>query len=130
VERLRLADGAPVILERRFVVESLCPGLHQRDFGASLYGIWTDRYKLEIAGADQTIRAAPIRGREARLLEVSGGAAGLVVRSVGWLRDGKPLWWEQTIYRGDAYAFRNRLGPVQTARPAAGLFVGDAEEDF
>jgi len=130
VERLRLADGAPVILERRFVVESLCPGLHQRDFGSSLYGIWTDRYKLEIAGADQTIRAAAIRGREARLLEVSGGAAGLVVRSVGWLRDGKPLWWEQTIYRGDAYAFRNRLGPVQTARPAAGRFVNDADEDF
>ena len=130
VERLRLADGVPVILERRFVVESLCPGLHQRDFGASLYGIWTDRYKLEIAGADQTIRAAAIRGREARLLEVSGGAAGLVVRSVGWLRDGKPLWWEQTTYRGDAYAFRNRLGPVQTARPAAGTFLAADEEDL
>ena len=128
VERLRLADGVPVILERRFVVESLCPGLHQRDFGASLYGIWTDRCKLEIAGADQTIRAAAIRGREARLLGVSGGAAGLVVRSVGWLRDGKPLWWERTIYRGDAYAFRNRLGPVQTARPAAGQFVADEED--
>jgi GntR family transcriptional regulator len=130
VERLRLADGAPVILERRFVVESLCPGLHQRDFGASLYGLWTDRYKLEIAGADQTIRAAAVRGREARLLGVSVGAAGLVVRSVGWLRDGKPLWWERTIYRGDAYAFRNRLGPVQTARPAAGQFVADDEEDL
>jgi GntR family transcriptional regulator len=130
VERLRLADGAPVILERRFVVESLCPGLHQRDFGGSLYGLWTDRYKLEIAGADQTIRAASIRGLDARLLGVSGGAAGLVVRSVGWLRGGKPLWWERTIYRGDAYAFRNRLGPVQTARPAAGQFVSDAEEDL
>jgi len=130
VERLRLADGAPVILERRFVVERFCPGLHQRDFGASLYGLWTDRFKLEIAGADQTIRAAAIRGGEARLLGVSGSAAGLVVRSLGWLRDGKPLWWERTIYRGDAYAFHNRLGPVQTARPAAGQFVADGEEDL
>jgi GntR family transcriptional regulator len=130
VERLRLVDGKPVILERRFVVESFCPGLHQRDFGSSLYGLWTDRFKLEIAGADQSIRAAAIRGREARLLAVSGGAAGLVVRSVGWLRDGKPLWWERTVYRGDAYAFQNRLGPVQTARPAAGQFVADSEEDL
>jgi GntR family transcriptional regulator len=130
VERLRLADGVPVILERRFVVESLCPGLRQKDFGASLYGLWTGRFRLEIAGADQTIRAAAIRGGDARLLDVSGGAAGLVVQSVGWLRDGKPLWWERTLYRGDAYAFRNRLGPVQTARPAAGGFIKADEEDF
>lgn len=128
VERLRLADAVPVILERRYVVERLCPGLHRRDFGSSLYGLWTDRFKLEIAGADQTIRAAAIRGREARLLEVPGGAAGLVVRSTGWLRDGKPLWWEQTLYRGDAYAFHNRLGAVQTARPAAGRFLAEPED--
>jgi GntR family transcriptional regulator len=130
VERLRLADGVPVILERRFVVEGLCPGLGRRDFGSSLYGLWTERFRLEIAGADQTIRAAAVRGREARLMGVSGGAAGLVVQSVGWLRDGKPLWWERTLYRGDAYAFRNRLGPVQTARPAAGGFITAEEEDF
>jgi len=130
VERLRLADGVPVILERRFVVERLCPGLHPRDFGSSLYALWTTRCRLEIGGADQTIRAAAIRGREAKLLRVSGGAAGLVVRSVGWLRDGKPLWWERTLYRGDAYAFRNRIGPIQTARPASGLFLKDGEEDF
>ena len=61
---------------------------------------------------------------------VSAGAAGLGVQSVGWLRDGKPLWWERTLYRGDAYAFRNRLGPVQTARPAAGGFITAEEEDF
>src|SRR5262245_27893366 len=73
VERLRLADGVPVILERRFIVERFCPGLHRRDFASSLYGLWTDRCKLEIAGADQTIRAAAIRGREARLLGVSAG---------------------------------------------------------
>jgi GntR family transcriptional regulator len=129
VERLRLADGVAVILDRRYVVESLCPGLHERDFGASLYKLWTERFRLEIAGADQTIRAAAIRGREARLLGVRSGAAGLVVRSAGWLRDHKPLWWERTLYRGDAYAFRNRLGPIQTARPAAGEFLGPDEVD-
>lgn len=130
VERLRLADGAPVILERRFVVEELCPGLHQRDFGSSLYGLWTGRFGLQIQGAEQTIRAVAIRGREARLLGVASGAAGLVVRSVGWLRNGRPLWWERTLYRGDAYAFRNRLGAVQTARPAAGMFLKGDDEDF
>jgi GntR family transcriptional regulator len=128
VERLRLADGVPVILEKRYVVESLCPGLHSRDFGSSLYAIWTERLKLEIAGADQTIRAAAIRGREAEFLDVRSGTPGLFVRSVGRLRDDRPLWWERTIYRGDTYAFRNRLGPVQTARPAAGEFIGPDDD--
>ena len=130
LERLRLADGVPVILERRHIVERLCPGLQRRDLTGSLYGLWTDRYKLEIAGADQMIRAAALRGADAKHLGVPAGSAGLVVRSLGWLRDARPLWWERTLYRGDAYAFRNRLGPIRTARPAAGEFLGPEEEDL
>jgi GntR family transcriptional regulator len=130
VERLRLADGVPVILERRVVAAGLCPGLRRQDFAGSLYGLWTGRFRLDVAGAEQSIRAAALRGREARLLGVPGGAAALEVRSVGRLRDDRPLWWERTLYRGDAYAFRNRLGPIQTARPASGVFLGPEEEDL
>ena len=129
LERLRLADGVPVILERRVIVAELCPGLTRTDLSGSLYELWTGRFKLEIAGADQTIRAAAFEARDAELLGVPGGAAGLVVRSVGVLRENRPLWWERTLYRGDAYAFRNRLGPIRTARPAAGEFVGPEDEE-
>ena len=128
LERLRLADGVPVILERRHIVEALCPGLKRSDLAGSLYGLWTERFKLEIAGAEQTIRAAPVQGPDAKHLRVPAGAAGLVVTSLGVLPENRPLWWERTIYRGDAYAFRNRLGPVQTARPAAGEFLGPDDD--
>ena len=130
IERLRLADGVPVILERRAVVAELCPGLTRADLGTSLYGLWTDRFKLEIAGADQTIRAAVLKGADAKVLGVPAGAAALLVRSIGVLRGDRPLWWERTLYRGDAYAFRNRLGPIRSARPAAGEFLGPEEEDL
>lgn len=130
LERLRLADGVPVILERRHIVEAHCPGLKRADLAGSLYALWTERFRLEIAGAEQTIRAASVRGADAKHLGVAPGAAGLVVRSLGLLRDQRPLWWERTIYRGDATAFRNRLGPIQTARPAAVDFLGpDDQED-
>ena len=121
MERLRLADASPVILERRWVVASLCPDLTEEDLRGSLYALWTGRYKLDVAGADETIGAVNIRGRDAELLRVPDGSAGLLVTSVGCLRDGRPLWWERTLYRGDAYEFHNRLGPIQTARPAAGV---------
>ncbi len=123
VERLRLANETPVILERRHVVARYCPGLSAAELEGSLYALWTDKYKLDITGADQTIRAMPIRGQDAKLLNVRTGAAGLLVMSVGYLSGGVPLWWERTLYRGDAYEFRNRLGPVQTARPAAGALL-------
>jgi len=129
LERLRLADGVPVILERRHIVEAFCPGLRRRDLAGSLYGLWTERYRLEIAGAEQTIRATAVRGADAKQLGVPDGSAGLVVRSLGVLRENRPLWWERTIYRGDAYAFRNRLGPIETARPAAGEFLSPDDQD-
>ena len=130
VERLRLADGVPVILERRTIVADLCPGLTRGDLAGSLFALWTGRFKLEIAGADQTIRAAALAGADAKLLGVASGSAGLEVRSLGVLRENRPLWWERTLYRGDAYAFRNRLGPIQTARPAAGEFLGPDDDDL
>ena len=123
IERLRLADDTPMILEHRYVVQKFCPDLSENELSGSLYAVWTDGYKLDIVGADQTIRAISIRGTEAKLLDVRSGAAGFLVTSTGYLSGGLPLWWEQTIFRGDAYEFQNRLGPIQTARPAAGTLL-------
>jgi len=67
VERLRLADGEPVILERRYFVEVLCPGLKQGDLDGSIYQFWRERYFLTIAGAEQTLRAVNIESSEAKL---------------------------------------------------------------
>jgi GntR family transcriptional regulator len=129
IERLRLADGRPVILEHRYVVTKFCPDLSEAELSGSLYGVWTERYRLDIVGADQTIRAVSIRGPEAKLLDVRSGAAGFRVTSTGYLSGGVPLWWERTIFRGDAYALHNRLGPIQTARPAAGTLLDLEEAD-
>jgi GntR family transcriptional regulator len=123
IERLRLTDDSPVILEHRYVVARLCPNLSAAELAGSLYALWIDKYKLDIIGADQTIRAVTITGDDARLLRVKSGAAGLLVMSVGFVRGDVPLWWERTLYRGDSYEFRNRLGPVQTAHPAAGALI-------
>jgi GntR family transcriptional regulator len=103
------------------VVLKFCPDLSERELAGSLYALWTDKYKLDIVGADQTIRAVSIDTPDAELLGVEDGSAGFLVISTGYLSGGVPLWWERTLFRGDAYEFHNRLGPVQTARPAAGM---------
>jgi len=123
MERLRLADKLPVILERRYVVAEFCPDLAQADVGGSLYAVWTERYRLTIEGADERLRAVNLRGAEARALRVRDGAAGLLVSSVGYLAGGRPLWSERTLYRGDAYEFHSRLGGIQPASYTQGKFL-------
>ena len=105
VERLRIADGLPVILERRHFLAALCPGLQESDLGGSLYQLWRERYFLNIAGAEQTIRAVNILGPEAELLHLHPGAAGLLNTSTGYIDGRRSLWFEQTLYRGDTYDF-------------------------
>ena len=116
MERLRLADGAPVIHERRWVPCELCRGLTRRDLHGSIYSFWTERLGLVIAGADQLIRAVNIRAPESALLGVRSGAAGFLVRATGCLADGRPLWTERTTYRGDVYEFHHQ-------RPVSGRLV-------
>jgi GntR family transcriptional regulator len=127
VERLRLADDLPVILERRYIAAEHCPGLREADLTGALYEVWRERYHLSIEGADERIRGVNLRGADARSLQVRDGAAGLLVTSVGHLSGGKPLWFERTLYRGDAYEFHNRLGPIQPAGNAQGRFLQGGE---
>ena len=111
MERLRLADELPVILERRYVVAKHCPALVERDLLGSLYDLWTQRYRLELAGADQAIRAIAF--------PETGGLACRVLMRGSWLP--QPVTCDlvnrsggtRTLYRGDTYEFRNQLGPIQ-----------------
>lgn len=123
MERLRVADEVPVILEKRYVVAAHCPEFNETDASGSLYGAWVHKYRLNPVGADQTVRAVSLHGADARLLEVRDGAAGMLVSSVGYLAGDAPLWFEHTLYRGDAYEFRNRLGGLQSAAFAGGRFL-------
>jgi DNA-binding GntR family transcriptional regulator len=123
IERLRLADAMPVILERRYVVAKYCPSLSKLDVSQSLYAVWTEKYQLPIEGADESIRAVNLRGGDARALKVRDGAAGMLVQSVGHLSERRPLWSERTLYRGDSYEFQNRLGGVQRQGHSTGKFL-------
>ena len=120
MERVRLADEVPVILEHRYVVEAHCPKLTRAQAGASLYRAWTKTHGLAIAGANEVIRAVLLTKAEARHLQATARSAAFEVVSIGFLENERPLWWERTLYRGDHYEFLSRLGPIQSATPALG----------
>ena len=120
LERIRLADGQPVIYERRHVVGHYCTGMTKTDAKGSLYGFWTTKCRLVISGADESIRAVNASPAQASALRIPPNTACLMVIATGFLEGGAPLWHEETLYRSDAYEFRNQLGGVSGPKPAQG----------
>lgn len=128
LERVRRANSVPVILERRWIRARFCSGLTAAHVAGSLYAALTDSFGLEIVGAHETITAINLDPSEAQILQCPEGSAAMFVVASGFVRhqnEPVPLWYEETVYRGDAYAFQNRIesstrgqGPSM-ARPSA-----------
>jgi GntR family transcriptional regulator len=109
VERLRIADAEPVILEFRWIHAGLVPGLKRQDMQSSFYGLLASRYKLPIEGEDHQIHARNLTKDEARQLKAPLGAAGLVVDGRGYTHGHKPVWYQVLVYRGDRYVLENSI---------------------
>ena len=123
IERQRLADGEPVIYERRYVVKKHCPGLTRKSVNGSLYALWADEFELSIEGADEIIGAINVDQDQADRLGIALNVAALEVIAIGFIDKGQALWWEQTLYRSDAYRFHNRLAGLRQSGPAVGRLV-------
>jgi GntR family transcriptional regulator len=113
--RLRLADGVPVIFESRLLTLKYCPDLTEAIASGSLYVYLADTLGLAVAGADESIQAVGATPEEASALQVSAGTPCLCVTATATLTSGEALWRERTLYRGDAYELRHRLGPIARA---------------
>jgi len=59
--------------------------------------------------AVQRISATNLTSRDAGLLEVAVGAAGLRIERVSYLPSGRVVEFTRSIYRGDAYDFAAEL---------------------
>ncbi len=125
MERVRLADGKPVIFERRHVMASLGGPMTRAEASGSLYAFWTEKRGLKIIGATESIRAVNATKVQAAMLQVPLHSACLLVVGTGYLEGGKALWYEETLYRADVYEFRNQLGGVNAPRPAMGRMRGE-----
>ena len=108
VERLRLADGEPVILEFRWINAGLIPRLKKKDLEGSFYALIGAR-ALSVDGEDHQIHARNLTAGEARRLRVPTGAAALVVDGRGYTGNRKPIWYQVLLYRGDRYVLENSI---------------------
>lgn len=103
IERLRLADGTPMAIERTHVTAALTPGLADVPLeDTSLYAVLDERYGIRLDNGEQTIEAALADEDVAARLGIAPGAPVLWIRRRA-LQGARPVEYTESVYRGDRY---------------------------
>jgi GntR family transcriptional regulator len=102
VYRLREAGGRPMALERAALPLDILP--NPLEVTTSLYEV-LGRLGHRPVRAVQKISAINLETREADLLCIKEGAAGLSIERTSFLEDGRVVELTRSLYRGDAYDF-------------------------
>jgi GntR family transcriptional regulator len=106
LERVRMADGVPLAIERASLPTAVLPD--PEAVGVSLYDLLSER-GLRPVRAVQRISAANLGPADAALLEVPQGAAALRIERVSYLPSRRVIEFTRSLYRGDAYDFAAEL---------------------
>jgi len=106
IYRLREAGGRPMALERAALPVDILP--NPTEVTASLYEV-LGRLGHRPVRAMQKISAINLEAREADLLAVAEGAAGLSIERTSFLKSGRVVELTRSLYRGDAYDFLAEL---------------------
>lgn len=110
LERLCLADGIPISLERSYLVHKLCPGVLDADHAnIPLNEVLLERYGIRMARAHQAVQAVAAANTLANQLHITAGAPLFFIEQVTFQQGGLPVEFLQVYHRGDRYVFYNEL---------------------
>lgn len=124
VERLRLIDDEPCMLERTHLIAGLVPGLAELDLTDSLYEILRVKYGLAPSRGTESILSLNADAHVAHILGIPIAAAVLATTRVTHTSSGSPVEYTLRHARGDLCSFTVSLdsGPAADGSPV-GLLV-------
>jgi GntR family transcriptional regulator len=104
LERLRLAGGEPLALDRLWVPEELGAPLLDVDFAhTGFYDEFLVRAGIALSGGREQIRAVVPYVDDRSLLGLSDHGAALAIDRLGCAK-GEPVEWRHTLVRGDRFS--------------------------
>jgi GntR family transcriptional regulator len=110
LERLRLMEDVPILIDRTRIPLSLAPGLDRMGLEeTSLYEVLEGRYGLRATRARFTVEAIGADERRARLLGLDPGEPLLRCHQQTEDESGRDIELCEMVYRGDRYRFRATL---------------------
>lgn len=112
VERLRLGDDEPLIIEQSYFVHDLfAPLLDFNLAKESIYAILYRETDIRLGDAEQTIEAALAGPSEAELLEIEPGSPLLLIKRRIKTDDGRYFQYSEDAYRSDKLRFTIHTAP-------------------
>lgn len=103
LERLRLANDVPMMLETRYIRTDLCPGIQEEELSSSLWKVFESVYGCKPFRHSQNLRIAEISEDSASLLGLEGQALVFLIKGTTYLEDGQAIECEESLYRSDKY---------------------------
>lgn len=118
LERVRTADRMPIAYEVDYLPHPRASVLYQQAkevASGSLYAHLCAEGLIP-AFAERTIIGAGAASREAALLQIAEGEAGLCVRYTTYDTTGSPIAFSESFFPGDSFAFSATVQVAQVAR--------------
>jgi DNA-binding GntR family transcriptional regulator len=102
IDRRRLVDGRPVLVERILVNPAVAPGLFRFSLDGSLTRILKAEYGVVVARNQVDMRPCALVGTDATALGVKSGTPGLKVVRSSFDSAGRVVEYDQEFWRHDA----------------------------
>ena len=118
IERLRLGDGEPMVLDSAHLRSELFPGLESADFEhRSLYAILQEDFGHTVAEATETLEPVILTPNECQLLQVPRHTPALLTRRVTTDSMGVVVALGHVLLRGDRsrYLFKRTVEAIETS---------------
>jgi len=110
IERLRLADGIPMMKETRYISLQLCPEIHKRNLERSLYAVFEKDYGLVLSEINQMLSAVLLEGEWLNVFHLTQPVPAFRVEGVSFCGKNLIVEMEDSVYRGDMYRFAAKAG--------------------
>ena len=101
IERVRLANGEPVALERGAYSVDAFPGMLDGALEGSLYDLIRARYDAVPVRAHERLEPALAQPEEAAPLGIEPGAPVMLVERTAYSATGRPVEHSRDVFRGD-----------------------------
>ena len=103
LERLRLADDVPMMLETRYIRRDLCPNIEKEELSSSLWRVFEHNYGLKPNCHSQGMKIATVSGHAAANLTLNDNSLVFLIKGVTYVQDHEPIECEESLYRSDKY---------------------------
>jgi GntR family transcriptional regulator len=105
IERLRLADGIPMMKETRYISLTLCPDIQRRNLEQSLYEVFEKHYDIQLTAINQMLSAIVLEGEWLTVFQVDRPIPAFRVEGASFCGKDMIVEMENAVYRGDMYRF-------------------------